>query len=276
MSNLHTIKTITVKMRKYVTFIALLFLMLAVVSCENNSEKTDTTEKKPGFKTIFSKKTKENKTANLSDSIMVADTLQSQEMADSIAQNIDTTYGELLVPNDETDIDWANTAEEDSLDYAEMNDEDLVEEPGREFEEETEYDESVEEYVGYSSGDVILSKERILKTEVVKVRFPEVFDERDSVLAVIEERMSLNPDQFSKQIVVEKWYSPVNYRGYKFNRKKLMLYGMEKEAPVGVYFYLGEYYLSVHKRVYDLEESAKNKDFKVLRDSVLATYLLNY
>ena len=276
MSNLHTIKTITVKNRNFVTFIVLLFSMLAIASCENNSEKTESIGKKSADRSIFSKKSKAKKAAILSDSTTVADTLQFGEMGDSIVQSTDTTYGELPIPSDETAIDWGDTAAQDSLDYEEMASEDFTDETGGEFEEETEYDESVEEYVGYSSGDVILSKERILKTEVVKVKFPEVIDERDSVLAVIEERMSLNPEVASKQIVVEKWFSPVNYRGYKFNRKKLMLYGMEKEAPVGVYFYLGEYYLSVHKRVYDLEESAKNKDFKVVRDSVLATYLLNY
>jgi len=101
-------------------------------------------------------------------------------------------------------------------------------------------------------------------------------DERDSTLAIIEERMSLNLEEPSKKIVIEKWYSPVNYRGYKFNRKKLMLYGVDKPEPVDVYFYLGEYYFAFNMRLYHLDETTKNMTFETVKDTVLTQYLLNY
>lgn len=283
MCNLHTIITMNVKIRKFVTLVALVSFVVATISCANNDAKPETEVKKPNFNKVFSKKKKTANETATPDSTLGQDSLSSVDFnlaAKADTSIADTAFNQLPIPENETDIDWEASAEADTLtgdnDKAHRDiEEDLADETDETFEEEMEYDES-EEFVNYSSGDGTLSKERILGTELIQVQFPELIDERDSVLAVIEERMTLTPDQVSKQIVVEKWYSPVNYRGYKFNRKKLMIYGLEKAAPVDVYFYLGEYYFSVHKKVYYLNETAKNKDFTLVKDSVLATYLLSY
>lgn len=77
-------------------------------------------------------------------------------------------------------------------------------------------------------------------------------------------------------MVVERWVSPVNYRGYKFNRKKLMLYGVDKNEVVHLYYYLDGYYFSMRNRIYSLKETNNNTSFMLVKDSVLEKNLLEY
>ena len=264
-------------MRKYVVIIALLSLVMCFIQCDNASTPSKTEQKVKPRKPFFKKQNKADKdNAEMGfdiDSLNTDSTLAEEPTPSAL----DTEIVELPEPANPEDINWESSAEADTLTSDRDKDEEEITEDWID-EEDIDYDdgEFEDEYVSYPDGDVRLKMERILKTEVVKLRIPEARDERDSTLAVIEERMSLNPEGPSKNIVVEKWYSPVNYRGYKFNRKKLMLYGVDKAAPVDVYFYLGEYYFAFNLRLYNLDETSKNVAFVSVKDTELINYLLNY
>ncbi len=252
-------------MRNIVTFIAFLSLLMTVSACESNVGEANSDGKESAQKSQNTKVKKGSKaSANVNtevsqDSFQEVDSVALRAQIDSILQ--DSLENELPYPDDE------EAFEDEYYDESELS-------PGKEDYSESEWLDEDPEYVDYSNGDLNLKKERILKTEIIIVIIPEILDERDSVLAVIEERMSINPDKVSQRIVVEKWYSPVNYQGYKFNRKKLMLYGVEKSTLISIYYYLGEYYFALNNMVYDLDESSKNMAFVEVEDSVLSNYLL--
>lgn len=266
-------------MRKIVGFIVLLSLLAGFTQCDNAPTPSKTEQKEKPRKRLFKKENRasEDKTeTSFEIDSLEADTPLAEEPNPT---PIDTEIVELPEPDEPEDIDWESSAAADTLSSdngVDIEEEEITEEWVDE--EDIDYDdgEFEDENVDYSDGDVRLKMERILKTEIVKLLIPEARDQRDSTLAVIEERMSLSPEGPSKNIVVEKWYSPVNYRGYKFNRKKLLLYGVDKAAPVDVYFYLGEYYFAFDLRVYNLDETSKNVAFESVKDSVLTKYLLNY
>lgn len=260
-------------MRKFVVFIALLSFLIGFTQCNDAPSTSKTEQKEKPRKRIFKKQNRnaEDKVeASLEMDALNSDSTLAAE-PNSIPSN--TVAAELPDPEDPEDIDWESSAQTDTLsgDYEETTEEWVDE-------EDIDYDdgEFEDEYVEYPDGDVNLRIERILHTEIVNVRIPEARNRRDSTLAVIEERMSLNPEELLQKVVVEKWYSPVNYRGYKFNRKKLMLYGVDKAEPVDVYFYLGEYYFAFNMRLYNLDETSKNVAFESVKDSLLINYLLNY
>ena len=252
-------------MRNIVTFIAFLSFLMTVSGCESkvgetNSAGNDATLN--NSKVQKGKKASANANAELyPDSFQEIDTSDLRAQIDSVMQ--DSLENELPLPEG----DEVFESEYDELDTTIVNND-------KENYSESEWLDEDPEYVDYSNGDLNLKKERILKTEIITVILPEMQDERDSVLAIVEERMSINPDRVSKKIVVEKWYSPVNYQGYKFNRKKLMLYGVEKSTLISIYYYLGEYYFAVDNMVYDLDETSKNTAFEEVDDSVLSNYLL--
>ena len=270
---MHTILTKSGIMRKYVVLIALLSLLMGFTHCNSAPTPSKTEQKEKPRKGLF-KKQNQN-VEDKSESSFETDSLINDgglaEEPNPIQS--DSLTAELPEPQNPENIHWESSARADTLE----SDSDEITEEWID-EEDIDYDEGEfeEEYVDFRDGDLRLKMERILKTEIVMVRAPEARDVRDSTLAVIEERMSLNPEGPSKNVVVEKWYSPVNYRGYKFNRKKLMLYGVDIAEPVYVYFYLGEYYFAFSTRLFNLDETSKNVAFESVKDTVLINYLLNY
>ncbi len=121
-----------------------------------------------------------------------------------------------------------------------------------------------------------LLENRLLKSQLIRVIQPMHKDAYDSVLVVIEDRLSIRPDPVPKQVVLETWQSPVNYRGYQWNRRKLVVFGIDPQLRIAVYHYLGAYYFSVTDKVYVLDEHLEFTPFVSLRDSALSNFLLGY
>lgn len=267
---MHTNLTMNRTMRKFVTFMTSVACLALFLSCDTNQGEAVTSSKKPAQTSVSKKKAKTPADTLANDTLSDLDISLAGDntFADTTAF-IDSALNSLPLPESEIEIDWESAELVDTLQTG--TDEEISEE----WTYDLVHEEDVE-YLDYSIGEGTLNKERILKTEIVIVKMPDFQDERDSVLAVVEERMSLNPEKVSRQIVVEKWFSPVNYRGYKFNRKKLMLYGVERETLISIYFYLDEYYFAFNQNVYNLDESARNLSFVMVQDTVLTNYLLKY
>lgn len=119
-----------------------------------------------------------------------------------------------------------------------------------------------------------IAETRMIGSEVVKVRVRDARDAYDSALVAIEQRLSITPDPIEKELVVERWISPVNTKGYKFNRRKLILYGVESHYPLDIFHYMDVYYLSMGNRLYTLEESWELTKLTLVGDSALTAYLL--
>ncbi len=141
----------------------------------------------------------------------------------------------------------------------------------------------LDEYDGYESegyldlpkGDGV-GRERLLNVLAVKVINPNIRNTKDSILYVVEQRLAIVPESSKRIVIVEKWFSPVNFKGYKFNRKKILLYGVDKDRPVAVYFYLENFYIAFGERLYELDETTAYTPFFAVKDSSLSRYLLNY
>ena len=259
-------------LRNYVILFAVLAFSVSLTACENSGDpgKTSakpakTQKKKPA------KKQKQSSTAELNGAPADSsgtDTIPSAvNPPDSLYQDLVETpdYG---YDDDAPDtMDYflaADTVLSDSVGTREYSEEDLPEDP--DYSDEG----------NYTEPGGRLEKERLLRTDVIRVSLPDYKNEYDSALAVVEKRISIKPESVSRVITVERWLSPVNYRGYKFNRKKLMLYGVDPEMPIHIYFYLNEYYLSLHDRIYYLDETADNTHFVQVKDTLLSNYLKKY
>jgi len=143
-------------------------------------------------------------------------------------------------------------------------------------EAETGFDDYSETDAIFYEADDYLETERLLSTEVVKVITPDPKSQKDSVLTVIESRLSLSDEEVSEVIIVEKWLSPVHYKGYRFNKKKLILYGANKSTSVRLFYYTQAYYLGLNNTIYHLEERIEYSPLETVKDSALANYFNKY
>lgn len=263
-------------MRKVVTLFVLLSLCMAYWSCESQpmpKSESGVKQKKPA---------KIRKPSNSSDNMAVQDTA----FGESLSDDADSLNNDSLADqNPGNDFEILNdrdsslaVAKKDTVIYKQYVDSLLTSDRDNEIEdsEELPMDDSYSDQENLPNSGLNLEKERLLKTEVLKVYRPDYTNTYDSTLSVIEKRIALHPDEVSQRMVVERWISPVNYRGYKFNRKKLMLYGVDKNDLVHIYYYLDGYYFSLRNHIYSLKETNNNTAFTIVKDSNLENHLLEY
>jgi hypothetical protein len=125
-------------------------------------------------------------------------------------------------------------------------------------------------------GEGGLAQNKLIESKLVKVMDLQYKASYDSVLVVIEERLSIRPDPVAEKLVLEKWKSPVNYRGYKFNRRKLLLFGVEIQQPIAIYHYLDQYFFSLSSSVYELDENFDFAPFALVGDTALVRFILSH
>lgn len=62
---------------------------------------------------------------------------------------------------------------------------------------------------------------------------------------------------------VEYWKSPLNYRGYKFSKNKLVVYGIEYLDKGSIYRWKENFYFKANGRVYALEKTPEFKPYEI-------------
>lgn len=86
----------------------------------------------------------------------------------------------------------------------------------------------------------------------------------DSLLA---EASGVDLNEEVKELDCEFWASPINYKGYKFGKKKLLLYGINRPDSVWLYRVEDQIYLQTVEQVYELEYTDEFKSFQRVYDS---------
>ena len=114
-----------------------------------------------------------------------------------------------------------------------------------------------------------IATEELLSVKNVKViRVADINAVSDSaaVTAGVEEPVP-------ETIQVEFWKTPLNSRGYKFSRKKVMLYGFPDFSNVLLYELEGEYFLRSADQVFRLSYSAEFRQLEKVTDTEILSRL---
>ena len=101
---------------------------------------------------------------------------------------------------------------------------------------------------------------RVLESKLVSERLAKLMVQTDSLLSdttleeLVRQSFFKQPSQIPRQLLVEYWDSPLHFRGYVFDGKKLLVYDIKPQES----FYLSysedinSYYLIVQNRAYFL------------------------
>lgn len=247
--------------RKFVIFAAFLSSLLLPVSCgdgpktEVRVEPSSEEDDKPKSGSIDPKE----RIQSAADSIALQPVGQ---LNDSTINDTTQLFSDSILFSEE--IDLVEDGEE-QIEPSELDSPDMTEQmTSEDFSEE------------FLSDDSEIAENRLISSQVVRVINPELRDSYDSLLVVIEERLTIHPDPVTDKVVLEKWKSPVNFKGYKFNMRKLMLFGVDVHYPVKVYYYMGEYYFSSGGELYNLEVFPDFSPFRAVPDTALSRYLSDF
>ena len=99
-------------------------------------------------------------------------------------------------------------------------------------------------------------KDEKLKSETLKL----VIINKEPIDTLLQKLLDVKP-VVQKQIIVEYWESPINYKGYKLSKSKLIIYGIKPLMESAIYKNESVYYFRANNLYYQLVESS---DFKAI------------
>ena len=139
-------------------------------------------------------------------------------------------------------------------------------------------EDSLEQSIFYENEDeFVVRKEELTASKSIKVNYiQQKKSDLDTNENYLKSKLSIaeNSDA-NKEIYTEFWQSPLNYKGYKFNKKKLVLYGFTNFDLISIYFFNDNYYLKINAIPYILKPTEEYVSFAVVRDVELLKFLVN-
>jgi hypothetical protein len=123
--------------------------------------------------------------------------------------------------------------------------------------------------------DIIVKQDQLLISATMPVENKTIDKEGAPEESLAEEAVQkLNPaadlpavEKIPSNVTVEFWVSPINYRGYKMSKNKLILFGIEEPDAVKLYRVNDALYMVYLKEFYRLNDSFDFVSYQKLKDS---------
>jgi hypothetical protein len=84
--------------------------------------------------------------------------------------------------------------------------------------------------------------------------------------SLIEETSRVKMDERTDAITMEFWQSPINYKGYKLGKKKLLLYGIAQPDSTWLFHLDEQLYLKTTQTIYKLDYTNNFKPYRRVDD----------
>lgn len=122
------------------------------------------------------------------------------------------------------------------------------------------------------NSQITVATEELLSTKNVKV-IKVADNSADATTDTAAANAGVKPDPVPETIQVEFWKTPLNSRGYRFSRNKVMLYGFPDFSNVLVYELGGAYFLRSSDQIFRLSFTAEFKPMEKVTDPELLSRL---
>ncbi len=133
----------------------------------------------------------------------------------------------------------------------------------------SEKSDTIEQSSGSAYDDIVISKDELIMTRLIKIvgDIPEMNDnyELDSILTDQRQTARKQPGI----IKTEFWKSPLNYKGYKFDENKLVIFGLYEVGNVAILGYNNELFIKYNKEYYLIEYTDDFRSFIPMRNESL-------
>lgn len=121
--------------------------------------------------------------------------------------------------------------------------------------------------------DIVIRKDELLLTKTLEV-INLTATQNSAKDSLLQKVSGIKDDKNAKQYInVELWQSPLNYKGYKMGKYKVVLYGIVSLEGLKVYALEGETYLKYGNMVYHLENTSEFKSYERITDETITSKL---
>lgn len=106
--------------------------------------------------------------------------------------------------------------------------------------------------------------------EIVNLQYDSSDRMRDSILAVVSGIKESKKDNYMS---AEFWQSPVNYKGYKMSKTKIVLYGMSPDEDVTLYLLDADFFMKENQVVFKLTYTDEYRQLEKINDPLVLSKL---
>lgn len=127
-----------------------------------------------------------------------------------------------------------------------------------------------------SPEDIIVKKDELLSTKTVEViNLNPVVNTTNYSDSLLQKVSGIRDDRNSTNqfFNIELWQSPLNYKGYKMSKYKIVVYGVASADAIKVYKMDDAIYLKNASSVYKLEQSNDFKPYQFITDQTIINKL---
>jgi hypothetical protein len=116
--------------------------------------------------------------------------------------------------------------------------------------------------------EIIVKKDEMLFSEMLMIiNLDSVKTNKGDSLAKLA--ANIKEPAINQFCQVEYWKSPLNYRGYKFSKNKLVVYGIEYVDKDSIFRWKDNFYFKANNRIYELEKTPEFKTLEIANNPEL-------
>jgi hypothetical protein len=122
-----------------------------------------------------------------------------------------------------------------------------------------------------SEDEIVVRKDELLSTKTIEVLNLDPIAKMNAKDSLLQKVSGMKDDRsYSKQFFnIEFWSSPLNYKGYKLGKYKLVLYGIPSAEALKLYKLEDVIYLISGSIIYRLEYSSDFKQYDRITDELI-------
>lgn len=136
---------------------------------------------------------------------------------------------------------------------------------------------SVENNTNLSSTNdenIVVLKDQLLKSQketvTIIVGQENKLNTKDSLL---KKNAGIKENLATKELIIEYWQSPLNYKGYKLAKNKLIVFGINENEPLKIFDYGNSLFLRFQGQYVKLENRQEFKSFEKYTDQEIISVL---
>lgn len=134
------------------------------------------------------------------------------------------------------------------------------------------YNDSVLSFSQNNPDDIVVKKDELLSVKNIDVVNYSI-ENKNPKDSVLEKESGIKTDNLLSAFKVEFWQSPINYKGYKMSKNKLVLFGISQDEQLKIYKVDDAFYMKHLQNVYRLDFTNDFRQFESVKDQSLLVKL---
>lgn len=123
--------------------------------------------------------------------------------------------------------------------------------------------------------NIVIRKDQLIASHQVEMEILPIIENSEKNDSLLQKVSGIrdNKRMYQQLMNVEFWRSPINYKGYKMAKSKIVLFGISEQEPVKLYRLDERIYIKLSQGVYRIDYTNEFRQFERINDESLLAKL---